>query len=286
MRKNKNLTNIKNMMIELLMIFIGIICALIASYYDIKTREVPDSLNYFLISSAFILKIFQFLSFQDIKIIKIAIFSFLLFFSFSYLMYKTGQWGGGDVKLLAGLSILFASFSSDKFPFFVRLVLNLLIIGAVYGVVYLIVLMIKNFKIVQKEIDFKIKIFSLFLFLLAIFFLMSDFPFRLVYAFFFFIAALYPSIKVTEKVCFEKYVNVGKLTEGDWLIDDVKKNGKIIVKKKKIGLTKEDIRKLKEAKIKKVRIKEGIPFVPSIFLSVLFTLFYKELILLPLIYVQ
>ena len=286
MRKNKNLTNIKNMMIELLMISIGIICTLIASYYDIKTREVPDSLNYFLISSAFVLKIFQFLFFQDIKIIKIAIFSFLLLFLFSYLMYKTGQWGGGDVKLLAGLSILFASFSNDRFPFFIRFVLNLLIIGAIYGIAYLIFLMIKNFKIIKREIDFKIKILSLFLFLLAIFFLISDLPFKLVYVFFFFIAALYPPIKVTERMCFEKYVSVGKLTEGDWLIDDVKKNGKIIVKKRKIGLTKEDIKKLKEAKIKKVRIKEGIPFVPSIFLSILFTLVYKELILLPLIYVQ
>ncbi|MCW1296167.1 MAG: A24 family peptidase [Candidatus Parvarchaeota archaeon] len=273
-------------MIETIMVTLGVIGTSIASIYDIKTREVPDSLSYFMLASAFILKIFQYLYFNNFKILMVAILSFTVISLFSYAMYKTGQWGGGDVKLLAGISILFASFSNEKFLFFVRFIFNLLLIGAIYGIFYMIILIIKNFKKIMGKISLRIKVLSVFILLATIFIFTSEIPFKLVYSFFLGIATIYPYIKVAEADCFEKVVDVKKLTEGDWLISDVKKGNKVIVRKKKTGLTKEDIKKLKEAGIRKIKIKEGIPFVPAILLTLIFTIYYENLILLPLFYVQ
>ena len=76
-------------------------------------------------------------------------------------------------------------------------------------------------------------------------------------------------------------VPIEKLTEGDWLINDVKLDGRVYLKKRNIGLTLGDIRKLKRVKdrIKKVKIKEGIPFVPVFLISVIATILFGNILL-------
>ena len=68
-------------------------------------------------------------------------------------MFYTGQWGGGDSKLLMGLGIVFASypsilqryFSPDlSIPFPLTLLLNIFVLGAVYGLVWSFVLAVKD----------------------------------------------------------------------------------------------------------------------------------------------
>ena len=75
-----------------------------------------------------------------------------------------------------------------------------------------------------------------------------------------------------------KKVSVDKLTEGDWIVDDVKVGGKVICGPKDLGISKEQIIELKklaeDGKIKQVVIKEGIPFVPSFFMSFIVTYFF------------
>ena len=69
-----------------------------------------------------------------------------------------------------------------------------------------------------------------------------------------------------------KFVSPLELTEGDWLEQDVKINGKII-RKNFAGLTYEQILLLRRYG-KKVLVKNGIPFAPSFLLALLFFFFY------------
>ena len=75
-----------------------------------------------------------------------------------------------------------------------------------------------------------------------------------------------------------KYIDINKLTEGDWAARDVKYKGKIICKKDSYGLTKLEINLLKKHKFKKILIKEGIPFVPSFLIGFLISIIWGNII--------
>ena len=81
-----------------------------------------------------------------------------------------------------------------------------------------------------------------------------------------------------------KYVKPQQLTEGDWIAKDVNINGKYLTGPRDLGIEKRKIRKLielyKRGKVKKILIKEGIPFVPSFFVAYVITLLYGNLVTL------
>ena len=64
-------------------------------------------------------------------------------------------------------------------------------------------------------------------------------------------------IRVVERVCMIKMVDVNKLTEGDWVAEDVKVNGKVICSTKSLGLEKEQI----EAKYKGQDLSKGYDYI-------------------------
>ena len=73
-----------------------------------------------------------------------------------------------------------------------------------------------------------------------------------------------------------KLVEPSRLTEGDWIAKNVLYKGKVITGPKDLGIAKKQIALLKklyrENKVKKILVKEGIPFVPSFFLGWITTL--------------
>ena len=87
------------------------------------------------------------------------------------------------------------------------------------------------------------------------------------------IVLVYPYLIIltreVEKKILTYRMKVNKLTEGDWIIKDVKIGNKLIYSRKNPGVTKKQIDLLKKLRIKEVLVKEGIPFVPAIFLGVL-----------------
>ncbi len=60
-------------------------------------------------------------------------------------------------------------------------------------------------------------------------------------------------------------ISSGKLREGDWLADNLKVGNKMISKKWE-GLNHNQVLEIKK-KFKKVKIKQGIPFVPVFLIS-------------------
>jgi prepilin signal peptidase PulO-like enzyme (type II secretory pathway) len=74
-------------------------------------------------------------------------------------------------------------------------------------------------------------------------------------------------MKVVEKEIMVKEYPISKLTEGDWVVHEVKNGKKIIVPANSTGITLEQIAQLKKTKLKSVTVKEGIPFVPGFMLA-------------------
>jgi len=278
------------MLIETILMIITLITLIVASYSDLKWREVPDWLSYGLIFSALSIRTIFSFNANDGTILVSGLLGFSVFFLLACVLYYSNQWGGGDSKLLMGMGAVigitypFSDTSWNLFWFF----LAILGLGAIYGLAWITGLAIKEgkkFKIEflkglseQRKIHLVLGIVSLILLLgflvglkygLGFVWPIVIFPLAAFYLFLF--------VTTVENSCFVLKRKIEHLTEGDWLAEEVKLNGKTLFKKK--TLEKEDLEELsrlhKEGSIDQVTIKEGIPFVPS------FLLGYIALILLP-----
>ncbi|MFO7711365.1 MAG: hypothetical protein R6V53_06365, partial [Candidatus Woesearchaeota archaeon] len=93
---------------------------------------------------------------------------------------------------------------------------------------------------------------------------------------------LWLSMKAVEEFAMVKPISVEKLTEGDWIVDDVVIDGKHICGPADLGVRQEQIKQLKrlkrQNKIKKVVIKEGVPFVPSFLIAFVVNYWNADLI--------
>lgn len=278
-------------MIDIILIIITIIALIIATITDIKTHEIPDYLTYSLIFIGLIIKLtYSFLT-NNFNYISYGIIGLLAMYIIGSLLYYTKQWGGGDTKLLMGLGITLTTpaFIQTQIPFLLILFLNIIIVGAFYGLIIGLILAIKNWKKFISEFKKTTKI-KLIKNLELILFIISLAPLILIFIsninklmalLMFLIINIYIPlliiIKSIEKVVMYKTILTKKLREGDWLIKPVIKNKKIIIKPRATGLTRHDIKLLIKNKIKNVLIKEGIPFVPSIAVSTILTLIFPKI---------
>jgi len=254
-------------------LMLAFIALAIATITDIKKKEVPDWLSYSFIASAIAIALSETIIFQDFTFILKSLSGLAVFFILANLFYYGRLFAGGDAKLLMGIG---ASMSLD-FSF----LLNTLVIGGLYGLVYSMTLAIINFKKVKQEIK-KVKLpIAVF----AAIFLISVFSALLFSPIFYFIAVLsfflpliYAFTLTVEKVALIKKVDWDKITEGDWLAKDVK-IGKKLIKANFEGLTKSQIKIIQKAR-KKILIKYGLPFVPVFLIAFILELIIGNLFLI------
>jgi Flp pilus assembly protein protease CpaA len=269
-------------MIGVLLIVVTLFALLVASYTDIKTREVPDWLNYGLMFAAFGIRLIFSIP-NGWNILISGLFGFAICWCLALLFYYSNQWGGGDSKLLMamgaiiGITFPFDNSSWDLLLFF----FSLLFLGSVYGLIWMMVVAFQRRKIFaarfrvrlaeQKTLHFILMGVSLLL-LVGVFFFPLILPLTILPLVFFY---LFSFVTVVEESCFLKNIDIEKLTPGDWLFEDVLCKNKILMQKKTLEL--EDIWNLKNAKfdgkIKKVLIKEGIPFVPGFLFAYVLLIF-------------
>jgi Flp pilus assembly protein protease CpaA len=268
---------------------------LIGSYTDLRTREVPDWVNIGLIGSGIGINLLFSIIFLDLNFILASIAGLVIFFILAWLMFQFGQWGGGDSKMIMGLgAIIGIDFLSKQF-FLLHFLTNVILIGAVYGIAWSLYLIfkhknkfIKNFKksLKNKKIVLAKKIILISFIILILIYFISEDKFTKLIALslsLIFILTFYVwiAIKSVEESCMLKYVKPQQLTEGEWIAKDIKIDGKYITGPKDLGIEKKNIKKLiefyKKGKVKKILIKEGIPFVPSFFIAYLATLIYGNL---------
>ncbi|MBW2991054.1 A24 family peptidase [Candidatus Woesearchaeota archaeon] len=277
--------------ITLISIIVGFVAVLIASLFDIKTREVPDWLNYsligFAVGSSLILAVYH--GYTHILINSLVGLGIGL--AIALLMFYTGQWGGGDSKLIIGLSALIGFGISDLkygFPLLVIFFINIMIVGAVYGLLFSFAKAILNFRDFKLAAEKKLRsrqvlvmriiliiiCVSALIFFLATMSVESVVIFLLAVALFIFFY-MWLFVSLVEKTCMIKQIKVKDLTEGDWVVSPVtKKKGRkerVILKPTRIGVTLKQIALLKKHSIRKVTVKIGVPFVPSFLIAYVLT---------------
>ena len=287
------------MAVEFILYALVFACLCVATYTDLKTREVPDWLSYGMIFSGVGLNLLATITYWDYAFIARSLLGLGAFYAFAALMFYSGQWGGGDSKVLMGMgAMLGLDWHLSGFPFMFNFFVNVLVVGALYGLVWSFVLILRSFQGFRKEfrkqwdkraykvVRMGIVIFGVLSFALAFFIEggISRLMILMVYAGLVISYLLWVSMKAVEKVCMLRAVEPTRLTEGDWIVKDIRYRGKYICGPKDLGISKPAIRALvklfRMGKIKKVLIKEGIPFVPSFLIAFGATLWLGDVFLL------
>lgn len=278
-------------MFEVIIYSVILLWLFTASIFDIKTREVPDWLNFSLIAVGLSSRLIYSLVSWDYWYFIYGVIGLIIAFVIAIVMSYAKQWGDGDSKVLLGIGAClgfnyhFSIFDFSNWPMLIYFLVNSLILGAIYGIFYAFVLGIihrKRFVLEIRRWDKRIFLFPLvFSLVFSIFSLFFSRPFNLLLLSLFLAAGLgmyiLIFIKIVEKACMYKYVKVGKLVPGDWAAEMIKRNGKLICNKKDV-LDEKQIKLLKRFKVKIVLVKEGIPFVPSFLLGFIFSLIFGNIL--------
>ena len=235
-------------MIEIILFTLGFLGIIIATYSDLKTTEIPDFLSFSLIISGLALRTLD--SLPDLTKMKIVLVNFGIFFIIANIMYYSKQWGGGDAKLLIALSVIFATYPKFLLEYFnpnlnlvsfpLIIFINILIVGAVYSLLYSFYLAIKHKKRFIKEFNKFLQhtkkpryTFLALSLLIIIATLLIQFNLILIIFAISIIVLLYfwIFIKSVENVCMYKKIPVSQLREGDWIVNSIKYQNKYIYKK-------------------------------------------------------
>jgi len=278
-------------MLEIITYTATLLLLAIGSITDFRKREVPDWLSYAAIGAGIGIRlIFAIALWSWAPLIEGAL-GFIPIFILALVMFYAGQWGGGDSKVLMGIGILIgAKPTLLVFPMLLTFFINIVMAGSAYGLLYSLVLAALHAKEFTKEFKkhlagwriLKYICYSLgVLFVIASFFtgeLILKLLLIMLSAFSICLFFIWIFIKSLEKAVMIKKVLVEKLTEGDWIVKDVKVDGKYICGPKDLGIEKYQIAKLirlkRQDKIRWVMVKEGIPFVPGFLLAFIATLVF------------
>lgn len=261
-------------MVLLAFLFLGLV---IAAYSDVRTREVPDTVSYGLITLGLLGGLIRAIVTDSPAVFGQHALGFLIGLLLGLGMYYGRQWGGGDAKLMMGVGAVLGFSLSDTslLSFLILLVLA----GAVYGFLYTTGLAIskrKTFvpafrKMIRRPTVHRARIglvVSAALLLVLLFLLpRARLLIGVVLIGMYLLTYSWIFIKTVEESIMIKRYPVGKLTEGDWLAEDIVRQGRTLAKAKGIGLTKEQIAKLKKSKVRTVKVREGIPFVPNFLIA-------------------
>lgn len=241
-------------MIEWVLLGVGFLGLFIGTLTDFHRREVPDWINYAMIISGLGINFIRSVSSGDWWHFVLSVIGFAIGFGFGVIMFFTGQWGGGDTKALGGLGALFGSyampavgllqietyewligpFAGYNVLFFPILISNILVAGAIYGVIWTIIISVKHWKNIiaqYKKESAKLHTFRIISYSVALLFIILgivvfETAFRtgmFLFAFLsIFLLILHAYIKALEAVAMTSDVPITKpYLEGEWIVKDV-----------------------------------------------------------------
>jgi Flp pilus assembly protein protease CpaA len=283
---------------NLFLMIIAVVWMIFAVIQDFRKREVANWWNFSLI--VFVLAYRAFLSVNS------GIYSYFLWgltglavgFVLANAFYYARMFAGGDAKLLMAIGTvlpLSLSWKINSEILFWFIVL-FLFTGAIYGLIYSIVLSIIHFSKFKKSFCEYVKKYKQFLFcfffavlllILVSLFLKGSFYFSnylliFLIIFIFLCPLLFFYAKSIEDVCMIHLVPVSMLTIGDWLVKPVIA-GRKIIKPNWEGLSEEELNLIQKRVHGRVLVKYGIPFTPSFlfgFLGLLLLVYFNGLILI------
>jgi Flp pilus assembly protein protease CpaA len=227
-----------------LVLIISGLAICIATIIDIKKREVPDTLTFSLIFLGLILGIVS----SVFSLSFIPLVSSIAGLIFGYIvgsaLFYTGQWGGGDAKMLMGLGALWGlpiitlireGFLVNEIPALLLLFIGIFLAGLVYGLVVVFIKIICKFKTFSKAfytishqepynyvrwIIFSVGALCI---LGGLFFKVIEIQLLFAFLALCFILGyyLFLSVKVVEKKLFIKEVPIETITEGEWVAKEI-----------------------------------------------------------------
>ncbi len=241
-------------MLEALLLGLSVLVCVLGSFTDLKTREVPDWLNYAGIMIGLGVHTILGVMLWNSWFVLESVLGLGVAFGIGVLMYYTGQWGGGDSKLLMAVGALLG-FRPMVDNVFVAFLFWSVVGGAVYGLAWSVVLMLQNrhqfvkaFKQVLSTSRARFVRKSMYASLavgIVTTPFVTDVSLQLLFMLVFFgiplYALLFASMKAVEHACMIKKVKPSMLTEGDWIAKEVVVNGNYITGPKELGITKEQL---------------------------------------------
>lgn len=264
----------------------------IASYTDIKIREVPNSLSFGLIFAMIIVRVVYAFQTNNFGSLWLSLLIGAGFFSLGLLFFYTQQWGGADIKILTALGIGFATIFPEfnplfpvSWPFFLTILMNFFLLAVVYAISYAILMSFSNKNVIP---DFKAALSKHELLGSAAIFvavLVATY-YRTIYLAFIAIPILwflYKFLKSVEQNCMFKTVNVDRLVEFDVPEKDITYKGKVVVSSKDPnGMTLKQVEKLKKMVANKqlknsFKIKWGIPLIPVFPITLVVSLYVGDI---------
>ncbi len=264
-------------MISGFLFWLFLIGILIASFQDLKRREIDNWLNLFLVFASLSFVIFKSIFDNSPLLVLHSGFFLLVMFIFANLFYYGRVFAGGDAKLLFAMTLFFLDASYYvTFTNIFTFIFLLMISGSVYGLGYSLFLYSKDFKKVNLEMKKQYRNpFFMYFFMVGVAFFIIGFvkwffiPLSII---FLFLPLIYIFSKGLEKVSMIKSISGKELREGDWLVNDVSVKGKLI-RADWDGLSSEEVDLMKN--LKNVKIKDGLPFAPAFLIAFLAYFFLR-----------
>ena len=256
------------------LIVLALVWIVFATIQDIRTREVANWLNFSLIIFALGFRFFYGLfSEAGFGFFYQGLIGLGIFFVLGNALYYGRMFAGGDAKLMIALGAVlpFSEIFKINLKIFVGFFFIFLFVGAFYGLIVSLYLGLKNFKKFRREFSKRLKGKRKFIYpvmLLGIGLVALGFIENLLFyvgILVFILPYFYVYAKSVEEVCMIKKIKTKYLTEGDWLYNDLKVEGKTI-KASWDGLDKKEIELIRKV-YGEVKIKQGIQFVPVFLIS-------------------
>ena len=206
------------------------------SISDIKRREVADWANYGLIAMGFAVNLILSLVLGDYHFILNSFIGFGVFFLIALVMFYTGQWGGGDSKMLMGIGALYGmGLRLEENSFIISFLIASLLAGAVYGIFWSFGIALMNWKAFIKEYNKtgreeairNVRILVIVFVIASLSSMLFPISGEIKLSLVFFGAVVFITfyawlvIKAVEKSCMFRNVAPSGLTEGDWIAKEV-----------------------------------------------------------------
>lgn len=270
---------------------------LLASYFDLKTGEIPEKLSRGFIVITLALAIGCTLITLNPSYMLFSAGSGVIFFLVGYLMFYLGEWGGGDVKILSGVGCSLGLLSAfgfflrqeSIFPYTLNYFINFALAATPYVILYASVLGILKPNVLNSFFSNLFDKKNIFLIILAfvpaalaIYLQTNKAAFVYLFIPFFVVLSLY--LKEIEDNALQKSIPVNELKEEDILAKDIIVEGKKVAGRREAGgLTKKQVEEIKalaaSGKIpSEIRVRWGIRFIPVFFLAYLMTCMWGDVL--------
>lgn len=266
----------------LMMFSFALIGSLAAGIWDLKTTDIPDEITAIMGSFGIFSWFVYALTTGNFAPLTASVVAGSIFLIFGWILYKTGQWGGGDATLMAAIAFMIPLFPGIPL-FSISFAINVFVAGAVWNIIYSLAYGVgRQFGIMSEKTDVigislneMRKPYYIFIILISTAFLAVSLAFSLhpvikaISGISLFLSIFLPYARVVEYRLFRKTIDSKDLREGDVMIS----------KKIWIGITKEEVDKLRKTG-KRYEIKTGVPFGMAFPIALIATLLFGNLILI------